>query len=88
MKWNLYQLNFQILINLILNLEWIFFNGSTFSKYLRAFLFELLFIDSKVDKNSNGFSGHDYWDQTLVGFVVMEFPRSKLKLFILKNSEN
>tara|TARA_Y100000590_G_C15747715_1_gene1022836 strand:- start:1721 stop:3217 length:1497 start_codon:yes stop_codon:yes gene_type:complete len=59
------------------------YSDGSFSGIDAAILpFELLFIDSKIDKNSNGFSGHDYWDQTLVGFAVMEFPRSKLKLFI------
>ena len=44
--------------------------------------FESLFIDTKEDKYQSGWEAHDPWDQTMSGFITLEFPASKLKLFI------
>lgn len=43
--------------------------------------FESLFVDTKkVDDDIYG--GHDYWDQTISGFVVFDFIKSRAKFFI------
>ena len=55
---------------------------NNFSSWNAALLpFELLFIDSKIQNNPNE-EAHDYWDQTLSGFLTLEFPDKQLKLFV------
>ena len=42
---------------------------------------ESIFIDSKINNNPD-MEAHDLWDQTMAGFLCLEFPASKLKLYL------
>jgi len=44
--------------------------------------FELLFIDTKIQKYPSEWEAHDPWDETMAGFVSLHFPNSGLQLFI------
>jgi len=44
--------------------------------------FEALFIDTKLKKYPSEWEAHDFWDQTMAGFLTIDFPKSGLQLFI------
>ena len=44
--------------------------------------FESLFIDTKLQKYPSEWEAHDRWDQTMAGFIILEFPKSGLQIFI------
>jgi len=44
-------------------------------------VFDQLFLDTKIEKYSNDWEPHDPWDQTMSGFIEVEFYESKLKLY-------
>ena len=44
--------------------------------------FEWLFIDSKIENYPTEWKAHDRWDQTMSGFIVFDFPKSGLKLYM------
>ena len=57
-------------------------SSKSFTSWDAALLpLELFFIDSKI-KNNPDDEAHDYWDQTMSGFLTFEFPDAQLKFFI------
>lgn len=44
--------------------------------------FETLFIDTKIKNSEDEFGPHDFWDQTMAGFITLDFPNSGLMLFL------
>ena len=44
--------------------------------------FEWLFIDSKIENYPEGWDAHDRWDQTIAGFIKLNFPNSGLQIFL------
>ena len=57
-------------------------SNKSFNSWDAALLpFELFFIDSKIEDNPDE-EVHDYWDQTMSGYLSFEFPDSRLKIFV------
>ena len=48
-------------------------------------VFEQLLIDTKLREYPPEWEAHDPWDQTMAGFIILDFPESKLRLFGEKN---
>ena len=44
-------------------------------------VFEQLLIDTKIKEYPPDWDPHDPWDQTMSGFVMLDFPESKLRLY-------
>ncbi|MFC1527391.1 capsule assembly Wzi family protein [Candidatus Neomarinimicrobiota bacterium] len=44
--------------------------------------FESIYLEDKVDSTGNPLSAVDIWDQTLVGYLTMTFPKVGLMVFI------
>ena len=58
-------------------------DSSEISKWDAALLpFQGIFIDDIINNTNKESQGHDFWDQTLAGYVVLDFKKSKLRLFI------
>tara|TARA_B100000579_G_C22828468_1_gene854582 strand:+ start:875 stop:2362 length:1488 start_codon:yes stop_codon:yes gene_type:complete len=45
-------------------------------------VFEQLLIDTKLREYPPEWDAHDPWDQTMAGFIMLDFPESKLRLFV------
>jgi len=59
-------------------------DNSTISRWNAAFLpLQGIFIDEIImDDSYKDSDGHDYWDQTMAGYFMLDFPKSHLRLFI------
>ena len=58
-------------------------DNSTISKWNAALLpFQGIFIDNIIDDTNKDSGGHDFWDQTLAGYIILDFKKSNLRLFL------
>ena len=44
-------------------------------------VFEELLLDTKIINRPDGWNTHDPWDQTMSGFLLLDFPKSRLRLY-------